>query len=293
MSKKIKNTLLKTLVEDQNNELLSNLITYNKDDKKLLVKSQILYNQLINYRNEKFSEEFISLSYKTLESWNMNQRGARLSSLDAFQKSIIENRNRIIFLKKYKIETIDTSDFEFLKKELEYLFINLKLVEEGKPKLVTFSKTLHFFLPNLLMPIDRSYTLKFFYESTDIPNHNNDDQQFEMYFDILLDFNQFVITNNFESYKDDIFHRNIPKIIDNIIIKYVNINEKMKESIKKMNIHFKKGETDEAIKIIQEGTKEFWFMVRPTPNLDKRMLAEEGGSELLSEVISKTKGDSK
>jgi len=34
--------------------------------------------------------------------------------------------------------------------ELRQLFMNLKLVADGKPPLVTFSKTLHFYLPDLV-----------------------------------------------------------------------------------------------------------------------------------------------
>ena len=45
--------------------------------------------------------------------------------------------------------------------ELKTLFENMK-VTNSNSKLVSFSKTLHFLLPNLVMPMDRANTLPFF-----------------------------------------------------------------------------------------------------------------------------------
>ena len=57
----------------------------------------------------------------------------------------------------YTIRTLDDKAIIILTG----LFEKLNLVKTKSP-LVTFSKTLHFFLPNLVVPIDRRYTCDFF-----------------------------------------------------------------------------------------------------------------------------------
>jgi hypothetical protein len=149
----------------------------------------------------------------------MNQRGARLSTFVIFKQSLLTHREKIESLKEYRIEKLtDTSALD-LKEKIKYLYDNLQLVDIGKPKLVTFSKALHYFLPNLLMPIDRSYTIKFFYRNTHIPK--DDDKQFEMYWNIFQQFRKLAIAYDFDNHIENNWNKNIPKIIDNIIIGYI------------------------------------------------------------------------
>lgn len=115
-----------------------------------------LYNKLITYHGDKFNRDFIELVYVTLDAWNMNSRGAKLLEFGKFENSILDNKNLLLKLKKFNIRNIELA-FD----DLHELFNKLKLVETKAP-LVTFTKTLHFMLPELVVPIDRKYTLSFF-----------------------------------------------------------------------------------------------------------------------------------
>jgi len=193
-----------------------------------------LYNLMLKYpMEEKFKNEFVELVYTTLIAWNMNQRAAKLSGFEeAFKKSLFENKEKIQSLEKYRLEELDS--IEPLEKSIIDLFENLNLVDEGKPKLVTFSKTLHFFLPNLLMPIDRAYTILFFYNRYNFTKN----EQIKIYLDVFEQFRQFAKEyGNSDVFKDysKRWNKNIPKMIDNIIIAHISIINKQKEDNNKRN----------------------------------------------------------
>ncbi|MEJ5226821.1 hypothetical protein [Thermodesulfovibrio sp.] len=106
-------------------------------------------------------EEFYHLIMKTLEKWNMNQRGARLTTIDKFKDSIEKNAENLIKLSKLKLSQLNQSLLNEIKPKLKEIFSNLNVMET-KSKIVGVSKTLHFLLPDLVMPIDRKFTLNFF-----------------------------------------------------------------------------------------------------------------------------------
>jgi len=217
---KIKNHLIQTLITDKDKNLIPSLIEYTTKNYRPYDPGQYLYNLLINFTNgSKFSDKYIELAYTTLIAWNMNQRGAKLSDFETYKHSLLIHKEHIEYFEKYRIEKF--TDSKEIGERLKFLFDNLQLVDTGKPKLVTFSKTLHYFLPNLLMPIDRSYTIKYFYYNTNFSKDN--DVQFEMYYEIFKQFMQLSVYYDFNKYIDEKWNRNIPKIIDNIIIAYISL----------------------------------------------------------------------
>jgi len=210
---KLKNYLT-TVIQEKN---IQGLLDYTKNNYRPYDPGMYLYNLVTKYSGEKkFTEDFIELVYTTLIAWNMNQRGAKLSEFNFFKKSLIENQLAIQSLEKYRIEDLESIDE--VKKQINFLFENLNLVAEDKPKLVTFSKTVHYFLPNLLMPIDRAYTLMFFYKNINFDKN----KQIQIYFEIFEQFQQFAkkYIGYFDRY-DNQWNKNIPKMIDNIIIAYI------------------------------------------------------------------------
>ncbi len=216
---RIKNDLTTSIKTDT----IPKLLQYTKEEYRPYDPGQYLYNLVTEFPNEmKFTNKFIELVYTTLIAWNMNQRSAKLSNFDLFKESLIKHEQTIKSLEQYRIENLDYVDN--LKETIVSLFKNLKLVAKNKPKLVTFSKTLHFFLPNLLMPVDRSYTLLFFYNNTNF--NKTDDEQIQIYCDIFEQFRQFAKVWNYANYVDEKWNKNIPKMIDNIIIAYIKQREK-------------------------------------------------------------------
>jgi len=192
-----------------------------------------LYREICKEKdiNRKFEDKFIELIYVTLSAWNMNSRGAKLSDFEDFKDSLKINKNQVLNLSKYRMEKIQEIEFEMLTKILEHLFNNLKLVGKNKnnnekPRLVTFSKTMHFLLPDLIMPIDRKYTLKFFYNNVSINPKLN--LQFQKFLHIFKECSNFALKSKLNLKLDDNWNQNVPKIIDNIIIGYSKINNNKK-----------------------------------------------------------------
>lgn len=181
--------------------------------------------------------EFIRLLYRTLEKWNMNQRAAKLNSLDNLQNSILEHKQQLIELYRYKILAIRFSDFEKIIELIENVFCTLHVMD-SKRKIVGVSKALHFLLPDLVMPIDSKYTLPGFYG--DNVYHNNPLVEFAVYKDILL--KSYQIFKELEINENDVdgekWNTSAPKLIDNALIgtyKYIEKLgfEKFKETVKK------------------------------------------------------------
>ncbi|MDR1787157.1 MAG: hypothetical protein LBR16_01700 [Treponema sp.] len=100
-----------------------------------------LYRQVFHFTGDKLSYEFIELVYVTLSAWNMNSRGARLSDFSVFEKSLLNNADRLKKLDGQKINmlTVNTVLLDTLKE----LFFNLELVTKDKPALVTFSNGIY------------------------------------------------------------------------------------------------------------------------------------------------------
>lgn len=188
-----------------------------------------LYRKVVEYKfANKFSDDFIELLYVTLAAWNMNSRGAKLEEFPTFCKSIKKYQDDFEKLSKLTIGDIDGQ-----KEILRKLFFELKLVAPEKPPLVTFSKTLHFILPNLIAPIDRRYTIRFFYGNSNNKCFKSSETQFETFWEIESAFSKFAKTKDLSQYIDDVWNRNIPKIMDNAIIGKISIErEKEKQESK-------------------------------------------------------------
>ena len=220
---KIKNHLTAVIKKEN----ILGLLNYTKKEYRPYDPGGYLYNLMLKYPLEnKFNDDFIELVYTTLIAWNMNQRGARLSDFEIFRSSLKEPQSQKIIqeLKDLNMENLGHKDISKVKDAIGFLFNNLKLVAENKPRLVTYSKTLHFYLPNLLMPIDRSYTLWFFYNNFNF-DKTNIGKQVQIYCDIFEEFRQFAekyYGNEIFKKFDDRWNKNIPKMIDNIIIAFVS-----------------------------------------------------------------------
>ena len=139
------------------------------------------------------------------------------------QRGVIYDKNMIqlVFNKPsfdLIVRPLDLPDDQFKREEI---FKNIKLVKTNSP-LVTFSKAIHFLLPNLVAPIDRKYTINFFYGNAQLQNDN----QFKIFRELFSKF--WVLSKKYDlkSYKDPIWNKNTPKILDNAIIGYKILSSK-------------------------------------------------------------------
>ena len=167
----------------------------------------------------RFSRQYIELVYTTLKAWGMNSRRARLSSFEEFERSIIRNKSILFRLESKNIKKLNDDDI----KKLEHLFYDMKLTDT-KTALVTFSKTMHFFLPNLIVPIDGQYTLTFFGKK----NHNSFDdeaKEFSVFANIEKAYSIFANKHNLKECLNGGWNQNVPKILDNLVIGYTLKNK--------------------------------------------------------------------
>lgn len=218
---KFKETKFNRLIS--NKKIFENSLNKTKEFYRPLDPGQYLYNLLLEKRKKKdiFSDEYLELVYTTLIAWNMNGRGAKLSKIDKFKQTLRKNKVQIKSLEKYKL--INLKDKELVLGKLKDLFFNLNLTET-KSKIVTFSKTLHFLLPELIVPIDRKYTLDFFYNNKQLPTNKekkeNNEKQFEIFVELFDKFIEISKSYNLNQYLDNIWHVTPTKVIDNAIIGY-------------------------------------------------------------------------
>jgi hypothetical protein len=163
---------------------------------------------------------FLDLVYATLATWGLDRMDgkARLVDFDIFRKSIEDNSTILQELSKFKLNMINGDDEERIKNKLAILYENLKVME-SKAKLVGVSKALHHLLPDLVPPVDRKYTLKFFYNRSDYKEKEGK----EMFLEIFGAF--YEICKRINLTEKDLrreWDTSIPKLIDNAIIGYVS-----------------------------------------------------------------------
>jgi hypothetical protein len=183
-----------------------------------------LYRELISLHREYDDikklldyDEFLRMLHKTLEEWDMNKRGARLTSLDNLQVSVLSYRDHIADLYKYKLYDDIYDDLANIKKLAKKLFCNLAIMD-SKRRIVGVSKALHFLLPDLIMPIDSKYTMTAFYGYNKY--QNSAEKEFEDFWDIIEKSSE--IAERLELKPEDangeVWRLSVPKLIDNAII---------------------------------------------------------------------------
>jgi hypothetical protein len=182
-----------------------------------------LYKKIVSETNleNKFTDKFIELVYITLIAWNMNSRSAKLANYNTFKNSLKRHKKYFTRLSNCRLEQLSDVDLhKRLEGDARYLFSHLKLVADSKPRLVTYSKTFHFFLPQLFVPIDRKYTLTYFYGHSNIPKDIK--LQYKRLSNILEKCRIFAKQVDLSQFYDENeeWNANIPKTIDNIIIGY-------------------------------------------------------------------------
>lgn len=184
-----------------------------------------LYREIIQMHREKGElnlllndEEFCTLIFETLKAWNMNQRGARLNSFVDFRNSILEEREGLVKLYKIQLFSLNT---DTINREvftlLERVFCNLRVMQ-SKRRIVGVSKTLHFLLPDLVIPIDGTYTMTYFYlTNKPLPDIESEVRTFK---DIFM--RAFKIVRKLNLKPEDVnkegWNTSVPKLIDNAII---------------------------------------------------------------------------
>ncbi len=176
-----------------------------------LIISKIRTKELKSIFKHDEVNKFIALVYSTLISWDMDKRQAKIKQFDEVRENILENQSLFLKLSTYRIKEVDSQELFLKIKELvKELYKNLNLMK-GESRLVSNSKIMHFFLPELILPMDGKNTLKFFstYENP---------KKSDVFLKIFESSWRIAQTLNLEKYIDNKWNASIPKIIDNAII---------------------------------------------------------------------------
>ena len=173
---------------------------------------------------------FLELVYASLSTWGLDRMDgkARLEKFIKFKESIFKNLDLLINLSQAKLEELNDKEMKKIEQSLTILFENLKVME-SKSKLVGVSKALHHILPNLILPMDRKYTLNFFYEEKFRKSVQIRGDEKEIFLEIFKN-SHFISRKLNLNWKDLINVRDssIPKLIDNAIIGFVEFELKPK-----------------------------------------------------------------
>ena len=180
-------------------------------------------------------DSHIEYIYATLASWGMHRMGktsTKMKSFIDFKNSIIREKEKLIELQNIKIEKYQ-GDIEELIRNLKEICFSFQ-VSASNSKIVSNSKTLAHILPDLVPPIDRRYTVRFFVKKPNklIKNNIGDFKDIEdekKFFEYILektfDFVP-IISKDKRIQIDKEFNTSYPKIFDNLIIAYIKKKEK-------------------------------------------------------------------
>ncbi|MCK4252453.1 hypothetical protein KAX97_13475 [candidate division WOR-3 bacterium] len=165
-------------------------------------------------------ELFLEYLYATLTAWGLHRmgpRGAKLVEFDVFVRSLKNQKDKIEILEKRSLLNLSDVDLSSTIDILWDVLANIE-VSASKTKLVANSKALHHFLPDLIPPIDRQYTLRFFYDHKTI--NGRDEQLFR---EIYPQFHKIGLKckDQIRSYLGYGFHTSDTKVIDNAIVGFV------------------------------------------------------------------------
>ncbi len=133
--------------------------------------SLYFHQRALETRHEPWSKPHLEYVYATLSSWGMHRmgkRGSKMEPFDIFQKSIDSLSDKIVEAQQFGFNTIDENQWAVLKEI--FRGINVMLSETS---LVGNSKVMHHMLPNIIPPIDRTYTLWYLRRNTNITNDIN------------------------------------------------------------------------------------------------------------------------
>jgi hypothetical protein len=166
-------------------------------------------------------DDFLIKVYNTLEEWDMNKRGARMTPFSILKESVNFWKNYLVELYEFKLyEDID-DNLITINVRLEKVFCNLQIMKSQR-KIVGVSKALHFLLPDLIMPIDSTYTMPAFYGYNRYSKAPKEEfKTFKEIFEKTIE-----ITNRLQLSPADIdgvqWKTSVPKLIDNAVIGLLN-----------------------------------------------------------------------
>ncbi len=185
------------------------------------------------------SVRHIEMIYATLASWGMHKMGdpeitkAKMVEFPEFKNSIIKHRDRLQQFYFLRMDSCGQEQYGKHIDDLKQTYYSLK-VSISDATIVAHSKTLAHIFPNLIPPIDRQYTIRFFTQEnkdffTESGKFNpvNLPKRFDAQF---ADFKKYCCRmkmlfdqcdHQLFTIDKETFNTSLPKIMDNLIMAFV------------------------------------------------------------------------
>ncbi len=160
-------------------------------------------------------DRFVKSLYETLQAWGIGVRASVLVPVDEFQSVLTSWIDRFSELNGAMIDD-PSLDRDWAGTRL-WRLIEAVEITGNKSKLVALSKTIHHILPDLLPPIDRAYTQRFFLVNT-AEFQNNPEPVFRF---MWQGFTTIAGQVDLSSYVGDGWRTSRTKVIDNAIVAFV------------------------------------------------------------------------
>jgi|HubBroStandDraft_6_1064221.scaffolds.fasta_scaffold01128_5 hypothetical protein len=128
-------------------------------------KTLALLRQHASVRDAILNDSFLDSVYSTLTAWGMHRMGpgnTKIVDFPVFVESVRSLQQPILELSSHTLLGLKPDDVESVSKQLWAVIAELK-IGPGSTKIVAGSKVLHHLLPELVPPIDRQYTIRFFF----------------------------------------------------------------------------------------------------------------------------------
>lgn len=179
--------------------------------------------QALKTHQDPTSEKHLEYVYAILVAWGMNRpgsSGSKMRDFETFTESVKPLKDCILRAQTFDCCCMDEDKWEIV----ERIFKGIQVMD-SRTSLVGNSKVMHHMLPNVIPPIDRTYTLAFLHGNTNI--RNDLDYEWQLMKKIITVFFIPVASDkNFHLLAIDWMNRNneFPwdtselKIIDNIVI---------------------------------------------------------------------------
>jgi hypothetical protein len=200
------------------------------------------HRECLRARAEAFlSTRHIEMLYATLTAWGMHRMGGtettktKLTDWEQFRASLGAEAEALRKFQGYKLLDMSEGEYSDAVANLRSTYCRLKLSVSGAT-IVANSKALYHVLPDLIPPIDRQYTVRFFRQPPDkwrngtgkftlIQLPKGIDAQFRLFHQICLDIKRLADRVDRQLVETEIRLHGVtpPKAIDNAIVNYVRI----------------------------------------------------------------------
>jgi hypothetical protein len=185
------------------------------------------------------SDRHIEMIYATLASWGMHRMGdpeetkAKMVEFNDFNHSISSQRNELKQFITLRMDSCTAEEYGRHIDNLKEIYLGLK-VSISDATIVAHSKALAHILPNLVPPIDRQYTIRFF--TQDNKKFFTDEGKYRMITlpkDVATQFDDFkkyacrmkalfnCCDRQLFTIDKTSFNTSYPKIVDNLIMAFV------------------------------------------------------------------------